>query len=244
MDSEWFKDWFNTPYYHILYKNRDDNEAQYFIDRLVDFLQPAQGEKFLDVACGKGRHSIYLNNKGYDVTGIDISPQSIAEANLHQNPTLHFFVADMREHCAHEEYDIALNLFTSFGYFEDRSDNLKALHTVYEALKPGGRLVLDYFNADKILPTLKPQETKTVEGIEFTITKKIEDGRIIKTITFYADGEEHRYKEKVDASNKADFEKLFSKTDFKVLNIFGDYLLGDFDNQTSDRLIFVVQKPA
>jgi SAM-dependent methyltransferase len=244
MESEWFKDWFNTPYYHILYKNRDDNEAHAFIDRLIGFLKPETNNKFLDVACGKGRHSIYLNNKGFDVTGIDISPQSIAEAKTHENPTLHFFVADMREHCANNEYDIALNLFTSFGYFEDRNDNLRALQNIYTAIKPGGRFVLDYFNATKVLANLELHTVKVIDGIEFIIDKQVFDGRIIKNISFVVDGERHTFKEKVEAKDKNQFEALFTKAGFEVETVFGDYLLGAFDEQLSDRLIFVVKKPA
>ena len=79
-DHPWFKDWFNSPYYHLLYANRDNKEAAEFIDKLIDHLKPAPGATMLDVACGKGRHSIHLAEKGFDVTGIDLSEESIAEA--------------------------------------------------------------------------------------------------------------------------------------------------------------------
>ncbi len=73
----WFKDWFNSPYYHQLYFNRDEKEAAAFIDKLINYLQPAPNASMLDVACGKGRHSIHLAEKGFDVTGIDLSEDSI-----------------------------------------------------------------------------------------------------------------------------------------------------------------------
>jgi 2-polyprenyl-3-methyl-5-hydroxy-6-metoxy-1,4-benzoquinol methylase len=81
MQQAWFKDWFNTPYYHQLYFKRDEKEAAAFIDQLIDYLKPPPGSSMLDVACGKGRHSIQLASKGFDVTGIDLSEDSIAEAN-------------------------------------------------------------------------------------------------------------------------------------------------------------------
>ena len=80
MQQTWFKDWFNSPYYHQLYFNRDDREAAAFIDKLINYLKPVPGSSMLDVACGKGRHSIQLANKGFDVTGIDLSNDSINEA--------------------------------------------------------------------------------------------------------------------------------------------------------------------
>ena len=73
----WFKDWFNSPYYHQPYFNRDEQEAAVFIDKLIERLHPAAMARMLDVACGKGRHSIHLAQKGFDVTGIDTDIRNI-----------------------------------------------------------------------------------------------------------------------------------------------------------------------
>jgi SAM-dependent methyltransferase len=240
---EWFKDWFDSPYYHILYKHRDDAEASAFIDRLLEFFQPAPNARFLDVACGKGRHSIYLNSKGYQVTGIDISPKSIEEASQQANANLHFQVADMRKPFADAEYDYALNLFTSFGYFDDRNDNLLSLQNIYSALKPGGIFVLDFFNAEKVVKMLPIKETKVIDDIEFRISKYLDDNRIVKTIEFTDEGHTFGFTEKVEAAHKADFEQLFDKTDFIIKHIFGNYKLEEFNSAHSDRLIFIAQKP-
>lgn len=242
--GEWFTEWFNTKYYHILYKNRDDSEASAFIDRLTEYLAPQAQSHFLDVACGKGRHSIYLNSKGFNVTGIDISPNNIEEAKQHENATLHFAVADMRQPFAKAEFDIALNLFTSFGYFDSNDENLLALQNICTAMKTGGRFVLDFFNAEKVLKQIVPHEVKTIEGITFTINKKMEGNRIIKTIGFESEGGHFTYTEKVEAINKQQFEQLFAQTDFEIMKVFGDYQLSPYNAQTSDRIIFVLQKAA
>ena len=107
----WFKDWFNSPYYHQLYFNRDEQEAAKFIDKLVDHLQPAPNALMLDVACGKGRHAVHLAEKGFDVTGIDLSEDSIKEALLHQTEKLHFYRHDMRLPFYINYYDCAFNFF-------------------------------------------------------------------------------------------------------------------------------------
>ena len=78
--QEWYKDWFNSSYYHKLYFERDETEAQRFISKLVDHLQPAKSSRMLDISCGRGRHSRFLASKGFEVTGIDISFDSIAYA--------------------------------------------------------------------------------------------------------------------------------------------------------------------
>lgn len=93
----WYASWFDTPYYHILYKDRDYDEAQLFIDNLTHYLNIAEDATILDVACGKGRHAIYLNSLGYDVVGTDLSSNSIEEAKAFENEKLHFEVHDMRE---------------------------------------------------------------------------------------------------------------------------------------------------
>ncbi len=70
-DKSWYKDWFNSDYYHLLYQHRDEDEATRFITKLIEYLKPAAGSTMLDVACGKGRHSKALAEMGYDVTGMD-----------------------------------------------------------------------------------------------------------------------------------------------------------------------------
>ena len=118
MQETWFKDWFNSPYYHQLYKNRDLKEAELFIDKLVQHLKVSPGSRMLDVGCGKGRHCIQLAGKGFDVTGIDLSEESIEEALKYEQENLHFFTHDMRLPFWINYFDYAFNFFTSFGYFK------------------------------------------------------------------------------------------------------------------------------
>ena len=124
----WYTSWFNSPYYHILYKDRDYTEAGRFMDKLTADLQLEKGSKILDLACGKGRHSIYLSELGYDVTGADLSPKNIEAAKKYERPGLRFVIHDM---CLPflEKFDAIFNLFTSFGYFESPNDNLRAIRT-------------------------------------------------------------------------------------------------------------------
>ena len=86
--KDWFVSWFDTPYYHILYKHRDDTEAQLFMKNLIKTLEFSKKQLLLDLACGKGRHSIYLNALGYNVIGADLSKNSIAHAKQFENERL------------------------------------------------------------------------------------------------------------------------------------------------------------
>ena len=249
-NKEWFKHWFNSPYYHILYKNRDDQEAQAFIDKLIDFLKPSANARFLDLGCGKGRHSVYLNQKGYSVVGVDLSPESIAYAAQFEkdadakNNSLRFMVQDMRKPAYVNYYDYVLNLFTSFGYFENEKDNYATINAVSKALKPNGILVVDFLNAHKVVENLDKNvaETKVCDDIAFKITREFTDGNIIKNIRFTDEGKDYRFQEKVKALTFEDFQKYFESNHFKLVNLFGDYQLGAYDPEESDRLIMVAQK--
>ncbi|MCG3164874.1 MAG: dTDP-3-amino-3,4,6-trideoxy-alpha-D-glucopyranose [Bacteroidia bacterium] len=238
----WFEAWFDSPYYHLLYKNRNEEEAGFFIDNLVKKLDLKKGAKILDLACGKGRHAIHLNNLGYDVTGIDLSEESISIAQKSENETLAFFVHDMRELYWANHFDCILNLFTSFGYFDDENDNLKTLQSVYDSLKPGGVFVIDFFNAAKVERELVAAEIVTADNTEFHISRQIKDGYIIKNIEVRKGETSEHFMEKVQLILPEHFQKWFTATGFEIMNVWGDYSLNEFNPETSARLIMSVKK--
>lgn len=236
--KNWYASWFDTPYYHILYKDRDYAEAQHFMDNLTQYLNLPENAKILDLACGKGRHSIYLNSLGYNVTGADLSENSIKEASQFSNETLHFKVHDMRETCE-EKYDAIFNLFTSFGYFESDDDNLTTLKAIHNSLDETGFACIDFMNVDYVIENLVPEEIKTVEGIDFHIKRYVKDNHIFKEIDFEADGEKHHYTEKVQALRLEDFEKMMDEAGIYLLDVFGNYKLQKYFKNQSERLIMI-----
>ncbi|WP_448635534.1 class I SAM-dependent methyltransferase [Pedobacter panaciterrae] len=242
MQRKWFQYWFNSPFYHILYSQRNDAEAEFLIDNLSAYLKPAANSRILDIACGRGRHSIYLNKKGYDVTGIDLSEQSIKYAQQFEQKNLHFFVHDMRKLSFINYFDIAMNLFTSFGYFETEKEHVNAMKAFRKSLKEDGTLVIDYFNTQKILKNLTQQEIKTVEGIEFHLHKFVAEGKIIKHINFEHRDKPYAFEERVQAFTLQDFERMFEKSGLKIAATFGSYGLDPFDESKSDRLILICKK--
>jgi SAM-dependent methyltransferase len=241
MSAKWYQKWFDSPFYHILYHQRNDAEAEYFIDNLCQYLHPTTEARMLDIACGKGRHSVYLNKKGFDVTGIDLSYSSIKYARQFENEKLHFFEHDMRKLLYINYFDVAFNLFTSFGYFESEKDNVNTLKAFRKSIKKDGTLVLDYFNSAKIVRNLTETETKSIDGIDFHIQKKVVNGYILKTIEF-KQGRKYKFKEEVQAYSYTDFERLFKLSGFKINACFGSYKLEAFDPEQSDRLIFICSK--
>src|SRR4051812_40712138 len=111
--TKWIEDWFGSSYYCLLYKHRGDDEAKLFLDNLIKFLKIQSGSVILDCGCGKGRHSFYLNEKGFEVTGLDISEANILESKKREKNNLVFFTHDMRNLFRINYYDVALSLFTS-----------------------------------------------------------------------------------------------------------------------------------
>ncbi|KDN56277.1 class I SAM-dependent methyltransferase [Flavobacterium seoulense] len=237
-EQTWFSSWFDTPYYHILYKERNDQEAQLFMDNLTHYLNLPENAKVLDLACGKGRHAIYLNQLGFDVIGADLSENSIAEASKNSNETLHFKVHDMREEFD-EKYDAIFNLFTSFGYFENDDDNLTTLKAIKNSLSEYGFAVIDFMNVYQVIETLVPEEVKSVDGIDFHIKRYVADGHIFKEIDFEDKGHKYHFTEKVKALTLQDFESMMEEAGIYLLDIFGDYKLKKFHKTESERLIMI-----
>jgi SAM-dependent methyltransferase len=243
--NDWFATWFNSPYYHILYKNRDENEAKIFMSNLAEYLAIPAKASILDAACGKGRHSAFLASNGFAVTGFDLATDSIAAAKktyeaLINNPfhQLDFFVHDIRKPFRENGFDYVFNLFTSFGYFETEEENQETISALAASLKAGGRLVIDFFNTEKIVASLPQNETKEIDGVRFAISKSLQGKFIVKDIRF----EDKHFQERVIAIQYQDFMRYFEQANLQVQKCFGDYQLSDYESSNSDRMIWLVKK--
>jgi len=234
----WFESWFDTQFYHILYSDRDAGEAQVFMDNLTRYLNLPEGATILDLACGKGRHSRYLNSIGFDVTGIDLSMNSIAYAKQFENNLLHFEVHDMCKPYP-KQFDAVFNMFTSFGYFEDDDDNLKTIKAIKANLNETGFGVIDFLNTEYVVANLVPEDNKTIDGITFYQKRYVANGYIIKDISFEANSKQYNFTERVKAFTLKDFEDLFAKANVTLLDVFGDYNLNKYSANTSERLVLV-----
>jgi SAM-dependent methyltransferase len=240
--KKWFASWFDTPYYHILYKHRDDTEAQHFLDQLIQHLQPAKRARLLDLACGKGRHAIYLAQKGFQVTGVDLSPKSIQLAKKSETAHLNFDIHDMRELYKANYFDLIINAFTSFGYFDNDEEHLQSLRNITKGLRKDGRFVMDFMNVHKVIANLKTREQKTIDGVTFYLSRSVKDGYIVKRIRFVDKGQKFVFEERVRAFTKSDLQSMFKQAGLEIIATFGDYDLKLFRKNNSDRLILVAKQ--
>lgn len=242
--KEWFESWFDTEYYHILYKNRSDEEAQHFVDALIGYLHPTTGSTLLDLACGKGRHAQRFAQHGLNVVGVDLSLQSILKAQTMEHDRLQFYVHDMRHLFRINYFDIICNLFTSFGYFEKNEDHKKVAKAIVGGLKPKGAFVLDFVNQAHGLRAIQEKPVEHIEDgdIVFDIKRSFEGGFFIKRIQVTVDGQTKSYQERVKSFTEKEILDLFLSNGLNHVKTFGTYSLTDYAPSESPLMIVVFQK--
>lgn len=242
--KEWYKSWFNSPFYHKLYFERDEKEAQDFILRLLDCLKPAEGSRMLDVACGRGRHSRFLAAKGFDVTGIDLSFDSIEFAKQFEKENLHFYQHDMRLPAWINYFDYAFNFFTSFGYFATRREHDDAIYTISKSLKSHGIALFDYLNVHYVEDHFVSSDKKMIGETKYEIEKWMDEDHFYKKImvTDPSLNKPQEFTEKVAKLSLGDFTDMLSFQGLQVVDVFGDYQLNSYDVRKTPRMIIVAKK--
>lgn len=243
-ERPWYKDWFNSSFYHKLYFERDEKEAEEFIAHLVAYLQPAAGSFMLDIACGRGRHSLMLAKKGFFVTGLDLSFESIALAKKFESGNLEFYQHDMRLPFRINYFDYAFNFFTSFGYFKTRREHDDAIRTIAGSLKPNGIFVIDYLNVHYAEDHLLHTEEKKTGHTHFKIHRWHDETHFYKKIIIDDPQilQPLQFTEKVAKFSFGDFNDMLSYQGLQVQEVFGDYQLGKYDTRTKPRMIIVAKK--
>ncbi len=238
----WFEKWFGTDYYKLLYSHRDETEAQKFLDNLLAYIHLPENASIVDVGCGQGRHSNYLAAKGFNVTGLDYAEENIEAARREAPANAQFIEHDMREPFPVQNKDLALNVFTSFGYFNAEEEDIQTIKNICNALRNNGFAVIDFLNAKHVENTLVQAETIYKGDVAFRILREIKDKTVFKTINVRHGDEEHHYQERVKLLTLADFKRYFAETCFVLLDVFGSYKLEPYDEQNAARLIMILQK--
>jgi 2-polyprenyl-3-methyl-5-hydroxy-6-metoxy-1,4-benzoquinol methylase len=241
----WFEEWFDSPLYEKLYAYRNEEEAELLAGLIEKEIPKKSYPEILDLGCGRGRHSLTLAEKGYHVTGIDLSEQAIRKARRIANErnldNARFLVGDMRKPLS-RNFDAVLNLFTSFGYFIDDAENASVFDAVEKMIKSNGRFLVDYMNADKVRENLVAEETGVYQDINYSIERWIEDNMVFKKIVFDLDGESKSYTERVKLYGEDWFKKELLKRGFEIYRCYGSYDGKPFNPENSSRLIFIAEK--
>lgn len=197
--SEWYEESFGEDYLRV-YNDRDEQGAAHEVHGMIAWLKLPAGAEVLDLCCGMGRHSLSLAEKGYAVTGMDLSDVLLDEARKEEGAdNVRWVQGDMRElPFADGSFDAVVNLFTSFGYFKEDAEHVRVLREIRRVLRPGGRFIVDFMNPTHVKRHLKPYTGREEDGLKIEERRRIEDGFVKKHITIIPENEA-----KKKAKNKA-----------------------------------------
>ncbi len=169
--KEWFDDdSFWIEMYPYLFTEARFKDAIDQIDQVLKLVKP-KGKSVLDLCCGPGRCSIPLANKGYKVTGVDRTEFLLKKAKARARKTktkIEWIQQDMRDFIRPEGFDLVLSMFTSFGYFDRKQEDMDVLNNIFSSLKPGGSFVIDVAGKEQIAKTLQP-----------TTSEELPDGAVL-----------------------------------------------------------------
>lgn len=251
-DSPWFEEWFNDERYLKLYAGRDDIEAEALIDIIqrATQLHPLKPDKkmtdppvrVLDVACGPGRHAIVLAKRYFEVTAVDLSMSLLHHAHARaqkEKLNIRFLQLDMRSLDFSDEFDLAVQLFSSFGYFDTVEEDFQVLTGVRKSLKDTGLYVLDLMNPFVLERTLVGKSLRKIDGEKIVEERRIEDGIVIKDISISKGRAKEEFQEKVRLYTPQTIERMLREAGFLPTHWFGDYAGLPFDQDKSRRMIIV-----
>jgi SAM-dependent methyltransferase len=158
-DTPWYKTFFGEDYLRLYEPVLTPDRTQREVDGIVNVLALPQGSSILDLCCGHGRHAIPLAQRGYQVTGQDLSEVFLREAEMAaqaQGVRVRWMLGDMRNIPFEDEFDAAINIFTAFGYLENQYEDQKVLQQVSKALKPGGLFLLEMLHREGLIRHFSP----------------------------------------------------------------------------------------
>lgn len=244
--AEWFKDWFASKDYLEVYRHRNEADANKLFGLINDNISVRESARVLDIACGAGRHSVLFSLKGYRVSAFDLSRTLLHEAKhkaLELGADVNFFCADIRTFELKCCYDLILNLFTSFGYFEEDAENFSVFSKAYSLLRSGGYFIFDYFNAEHLRLNLLPESSHEVNGRSIVQQRSIKDDRVNKKIFIRGLGDEKIFNESVKLYQAAEISRQLKSCGFIIGQKFGDYSGNAFFAESSPRIIIIARKP-
>jgi ubiquinone/menaquinone biosynthesis C-methylase UbiE len=240
----WYEQSFGVDYLTI-YNHRNVEQAGREVAQMMQWLRLPNQAKVLDLCCGMGRHSISLASLGFDVTGFDLSKVLLAEAGAKDTAsTVHWIQGDMRSlPFPKHAYDAVVNLFTSFGYFDQDEENRKVLLEMDKVLKPRGKWIIDYLNPNVVVSRLIHESERKENSLTIREVRTLENGMVKKQIAVCEEeGSSRHYVEQVKLYTFSDFKRMLQDTSLVVDQAYGDYLGSGYVATSSPRMILVGHK--
>jgi len=204
------------------------------------------GGEALDLGCGPGRHAIPLARRGFRVTAVDLSAFHLAKARERAMATglaVELVQADMRTFVRVGAFDLALSLFTSFGYFDDPRDDVQVLRNVHRCLRPSGRLLMDVASKERMARVLQPTVSqRTADGALLVQRHEIvEDwARVRNEWTIVRDGRARTFEFRLRIYSGKELEALLGDAGFSRVKLYGGLDGRPYDLE-AERLVVVAE---
>jgi len=232
--TEWFEEWFGEEYLR-LYPHRDDTEAERAVDLIRRTVPFRAGWRVLDVACGAGRHARAFEAVGARCTGLDLSQTLLRLARQATKAPL--VRADMRQLPIRPgSMDLTVNLFTSFGYFDQDSQHTAALGEMIGTVRQGGWFVIDFLNPEAVRRQLVPEETLQLAGATVRVSRSVSaDGRYVCKSIRAAEG--RHFQERVRLFEPEQMSEMLKAAGVTVRFSFGDYDAGPLTLHSSRTIL-------
>ncbi|WP_202078626.1 class I SAM-dependent methyltransferase [Caldalkalibacillus salinus] len=239
MSEPWYIESFREDYLKI-YAHRTDEAARLEVEQIISLLNMKTGTNVLDLCCGNGRHSRALAQKGFKVTGLDLSEVLLQDAREKSKDTdVTYIHGDVRHLPFTQSFDYVLNLFTSFGYFEEMEENKKVFDSIKQSLKPEGQYLIDFLNPEYVKANLVPESFRKVGDIQVTENRRIEKQKVIKDITVQDGSNLRYYQEQVNLFHLDDMCDMLSSCHLEVTDIYGQLDREPYNEVHSPRMIIV-----
>lgn len=232
--ADWFEHWFGDEYLR-LYPHRDETDAAEAIELIAAHMKGQVVNSVLDLACGAGRHSRLLCDRWWTV-GLDLSPALLKVARG-ESPDSPYVRADMRElPFATGTFDLAVNLFTSFGYFDDDREHAQVLKCVGRTTRRGGTFVLDFLNPEEVRRNLVERDQRIVGGATVEQFRRIStDGKYVEK-TIRVRGRE--YLERVRLLTPGELQEMLDAAGFDVVERAGNYTGAPWNEESPRTILF------
>jgi SAM-dependent methyltransferase len=246
--NDWYLDYFDDEYLRLYapHLRTERNEAE--VEGVIRALELEPGAEILDLACGQGRHAVPLAQRGYRVTGLDLSPVLLRHAREHAEEAgveIEFRQGDMREIPWTGRFDAVINLFTAFGYFEDNAENQKVLVAIYRALKPGGKVLMEMNHRDWLMRVFKAKDWETLEDGSLVWYERqfdpISGINTQRTMDLTPDGQMRKRGHAVHVYTATELTRMLRQAGLEPIAYYGGLDLRPFGVDT--RMAVAAQKP-
>lgn len=230
----------------ILFSDRRWADAPMEVADLISLLGIEPGARVLDLCCGEGRHSLELARRGFHVAGVDRMSTYLERAReraQEEGLQVEFVKDDMRTFCRPDAFDAVVNVFTSFGYFEDPDDDRQVVMNAYRSLRSGGSFLLDTMGKEVLARVFRERDWQGEDGITVLRETKVAGNwsRSENRWVILKDGARREVELSLRLYSAVEISSLLNGCGFAAVDIYGDLKGGPYDH-TAKRLIVVAKK--